>query len=110
MRNKYLRSTIIVMIQLILPLFGFLLFASQLLDHPQLINQLALDLKSHQSLFFIMRILFYMAFYFIWPVLINHQLAQKQLSVEPWQKQTAISARWYLLAMMLFFEILNYWR
>ena len=107
MLNKYLRSTIIVMIQGILPLLAIIILTLQLVIHVETFQQTELFLQTHRWSFFIGHSLFYLMFYFLWPVLVNRVLARQQLSIDFIHKQTAISARWYLLAIMAFFEVLN---
>ena len=107
MRNNYLRSTIIVMIQVILPLFVVIILASQLVVHAEILQHTAHFLQAHRWSFFIGHALFYLVFYFLWPVIVNNIMARQQVTIDSRQTQIAISARWYLLAIMAFCEILN---
>jgi hypothetical protein len=110
MLNKTIRSTIIVTIQFIVPAALLLIFAPQLLNHTHQLNQARAFFNTHQLQFLLAHISFYLALFWIWPLLIK--LISTRLNSKPdtTQINTAIKARWYLIAAMAFLELLAGWK
>ena len=109
MPNKYLRSTIIVTIQCIVPAMLLFLIAPQLIHHSGELNQVQIFFKAHQGMLFIAHNLFYLSLFFLWPQVINLTVSRKNHAPDTNQIKIALSARWYLLAAMAFFELLIFW-
>lgn len=110
MLNKTIRSTIIVMIQFIVPATLLLIITPKLLNHTHQLNH-ALDFfNKHQLQFLLAHCTFYLALFWLWPQLIK--LATTRLNREPnaAQIKSAISARWYLITTMALFELLTWWK
>ncbi|GAN26127.1 hypothetical protein Lsai_3048 [Legionella sainthelensi] len=105
MIKHYIRSSIIVLIQAILPIIGLLIIA------PWIINTNLLTRWQHtfaniQPLFLGLHGLLYLVLILLWPRLImriNDQLTSEQLT-------TALKIRWYLLAIFLFIDAMMIWR
>ncbi|MCE0722770.1 hypothetical protein [Legionella resiliens] len=107
MIKYYIRSSIIVLIQAILPIIGLLMIV------PWVINTNLLIRWQHtfsniQPLFLGLHGLLYLALILLWPKLvariqINNQLTSEQLNI-------ALKARWYLLGIFLFIDAMMIWR
>ncbi|WP_019215207.1 hypothetical protein [Legionella tunisiensis] len=107
MIKHYIRSSIIVLIQAILPIIGLLMIA------PWIINTNILTRWQHtfaniQPLFLGLHGLLYLALILLWPKLVTRIQINNQLSSE--QLKTALKVRWYLLAIFLFIDALMIWR
>jgi hypothetical protein len=110
MLNKYIRSTIIVMIQIILPVVTILLLAPLLLQFNNEINQANHYLLTHKTGFLLTHIIFYLALFWLWPKIIYFYAKRNNHKTTPEQIQTALKAKWYLLTAMAFFELMLWWR
>jgi len=110
MLNKTIRSTIIVTIQFIIPAALLLIFAPQLLNHTQQLNQARAFFNTHQLQFLLTHCCFYLALFWIWPQLVKLAITRSGSEPEVTQIKTAITARWYLIAVMAFFELLTFWK
>lgn len=110
MLNKTIRSTIIVTIQFILPAILLLILAPNLLNHTHQLHHARDFFNKNQIHFLMAHCSFYLALFWIWPRLIK--LITTRLNSEPDAEQikTAISARWYLITIMAFFELLAWWK
>ncbi|HAT1868167.1 TPA: hypothetical protein JAZ42_02830 [Legionella pneumophila] len=107
MIKHYIRSSIIVLIQTILPIIGLLMIT------PWVINTNLLTRWQHtfaniQPLFLGLHGLIYLALILLWPKLVTRIQLNNQLTSE--QLNTALKARWYLLAIFLFIDALMIWR
>ncbi|MHA3183318.1 hypothetical protein ACX1EY_14205 [Legionella pneumophila] len=110
MLNKTVRTTIIVITKYILPIVLLLLLAPQLVQFSPQLTQANQFFHLHQGAFFFLHCLLYLALYWLWPRIIHvlvsrspHEIAQEQIN-------SALSAKWYLLAALVFFELLFWWR
>ena len=110
MLNKYIRLTIIVMIQIILPVMTILLLAPQLLKFNNELNQASHFLLTHRAGFLITHIIFYLALFWLWPKIIYSYVKRTNHETSPEQIQSALKAKWYLLSAMAFFELMVWWR
>ena len=110
MLNKTIRSTIIVTIQFIVPATLLLIFAPQLLNHTHQLNQARAFFNTHQLHFFLAHCSFYLALFALWPLLINLIMTRMNSAPDKTQIKSAIQARWYLIAVMAFFELLTWWK
>lgn len=106
MLKKYTRSTIIVLIQGIVPVVLLLIFAPLLIQFHDGFNQVQQFFQSHKIGFLITHITLYLVFLYLWPRII------KRLTIESTeeQMQSALKAKWYLLAVMAFFDLIVWWR
>ncbi|HAT9135666.1 TPA: hypothetical protein ACPYPV_000967 [Legionella pneumophila] len=106
MKKNYIRSTIIVLIQAILPIIALLIIT------PWLINSQALDhlqdhLKANQPWFLIWHGLFYLGLFFIWPILMRKISQQHQLTKGQIKKIS--QSRWYLIITFILIDMLMLW-
>ena len=110
MLNKYLRSTIIVTVQAILPVALLLLLPPLLLQFNNEFNQANHFLLSHKMGFLIVHILLYIDLIYAWPIIINWYIKRQTHEINTEQFQSALRIKWYLLGAMAFFELLVWWR
>lgn len=110
MLNKCVRKTIIAITKYILPVVLLLLLAPQLVQFSPQLTQTNQFFHLHQNAFLLVHSLFYLALYWLWPriihVLVNrgsHEITQEQIN-------SGLKAKWYLLAALVFFEVLVWWR
>lgn len=102
MIKNYIRSAIIVLTQTLLPIIVLVIAA------PWFINSNVLQLwqrslASNQSWFLFFHGLFYLGLIFLWPKLIIRLQAQNKIGTE--QLNLALKARWYLLSIFLFVDM-----
>lgn len=109
MLNKTFRSTIIVTIQFIVPAMLLLIFAPQLLNHTHQLKAIHAFFNTHQLHFFLAHCCFYLALFALWPPLVNLIVTRINSASDIIQIKSAIQARWYLIAVMAFFELLIWW-
>lgn len=110
MLKKTIRSTIIVTIQFIVPTALILIFAPQLLNHAHQLNQVRAFFNTHQLQFLLAHICFYLVLFWLWTWLIKLSTTRLNSRPDEAQIKTAISARWYLITTMAFFELLTGWK
>jgi hypothetical protein len=110
MLKKYIRSTIIVMIQLIVPVALLLILAPQLFQFHNGFNQANHFFLIHKTGFLITHIFVYLALFWLWPRIIRSYIKKSYSEITKEQIKVALSAKWYLLAAMAFFELLVWWR
>jgi hypothetical protein len=110
MLNKTIRSTIIVTIQFIVPAALLLILAPQFLNHTHQLNHARDFINKHQLEFLLAHCSFYMALFWMWPMLIKIITARLNSAPDTTQIKTANFARWYLIAAMSFFELLTWWK
>lgn len=108
MLKNYLHSTIIVLIQAILPIFAILLIMPWLFNHSSSLMQLQQQLTTMKPWFLIFHGLFYLAFVLLWPKIIHRFQQQTELNSN--QLNIAKNARWYLLATFILIDLLMLWR
>ncbi|CZG39084.1 TPA: hypothetical protein JBA21_03625 [Legionella pneumophila] len=107
MIKHYIRSSIIVLIQTILPILGLLTIAPWFIN-ANLLTRLQDTFANIQPLFLGLHGLLYLALILLWPKLVTRIQVNNQLKSE--QLNTALKARWYLLAIFLFIDALMIWR
>lgn len=110
MLSKYVRSTIIVLIQVILPVGLVLILAPHLLQSQNGFNQAQHFFIIHKIGFLITHISLYIALFWLWPRIIYIYIKQINNESTPEQIQSALKAKWYLLITMAFFELMVWWR
>ncbi|KTD20018.1 hypothetical protein [Legionella israelensis] len=106
MKKNYIRSSIIVLIQTILPIIALLIITPWFINS-QTFNYLQDYLKANQPWFLIWHGLFYLGLFFIWPILIkkisqHHQLTGSQL-------KKISQSRWYLIITFILIDVLMLW-
>lgn len=109
MPNKYLRTTIIVTAQCIVPAILLFIIAPALMNHSGQFNQAQTFFKVHQTILLTVHGLFYLSLCLLWPRFINLVVSRQHHQTDAHQINIALSARWYLLAAMVFFELLMFW-
>lgn len=109
MQNKYLRSTIIVTVQCILPALLLFIIAPLLINHTAGLIQLQRYIQDHQIALLLTHGLFYLTTFCIWPHFIKRIISRQNDCPDTTRIKIATSARWYLVAAIVFFECLVYW-
>lgn len=107
MRNNFVRSTIIIMIQIIVPVLLVLTLIPTLLSHTEQLHKIQQFFETWQSGFLFIHGLFYLILFLLWPRIVR-QMASNELDEH--QLKTALSARWYLVTSLILIEILIMWR
>ena len=103
MIKHYIRSSIIVLIQTVLPMIALLAIAPWFINS-NLLTRWQSTFTTIQPLFLALHGVLYLALILLWPKLISHLQNQHQLTAE--QLRTALNARWYLLAIFVFIDAL----
>lgn len=110
MLNKTIRTTIIAITKYILPVVLLLLLAPQLVQFSPQLTQANQFFHLHQVAFLFLHCLLYLALYWLWPRFIHVLVNRSAHEVAPEQINSALKAKWYLLAALVFFEVLVWWR
>lgn len=105
MIKHYIRSSIIVLIQTVLPIIALLAIAPWFINS-NLLGRWQSTFTTIQPLFLVLHGVLYLALVLLWPRLISRLKNQHQLTKE--QLNTALKARWYLLAIFVFIDILMF--
>ncbi|HAT1845517.1 hypothetical protein [Legionella pneumophila] len=103
MIKHYIRSSIIVLIQTLLPIVALLALAPWFING-NLLTRWQSTFATIQPLFLGLHGVFYLALILLWPRLISRLQNQHQLAPE--QLNTALKARWYLLGIFVFIDAL----
>ncbi|HHT9843853.1 TPA: hypothetical protein ACT9I4_001970 [Legionella pneumophila] len=106
MKKNYIRSSIIVLIQTILPIIALLIITPWLINS-QSFNYLQDYLKANQAWFLIWHGLFYLMLFFSWPILTNKITLQHQLNANLIKKVS--QSRWYLIIIFILIDMLMLW-
>ncbi|WP_115704661.1 hypothetical protein [Legionella sainthelensi] len=104
MIKNYIRSTIIVLVQILLPIMGLFVLAP-LFINTKVINHLQQPV--FHPWFIVLHGLFYLSLILLWPKLVQRFHKQNPINTE--QLKTALKTRWYLLAIFLFIDALMLW-
>lgn len=107
MLKKYIRSTIIVIMQSILPILALFIITPLLLQSNAL-NNVHKSLDGLNTWFLIFHGLFYFFLVLLWPKVVLRYRAQNHLNAE--QIKIALNIRWYLLGIFLLIDSLVLWR
>ena len=110
MLNKYVRTTIIAITKYILPVVLLLLLAPQLVQFSPLLTQANQFFHLNQVAFLLLHGLLYLALNWVWPRIIHALVNRSPHEITQEQINSALKAKWYLLAALVFFEILVWWR
>lgn len=110
MFNRYTRLIIINLIKMIIPVSMLFLIAPQLVHINKTLNEIQIFLSAHQIIFLISHLLFYVVVYLLWPKIVQVFLFRKKHTLAPAQIHLVLSARLYLLGILLFIELLIWWR
>ncbi|HHX8757270.1 hypothetical protein ACF0MN_11685 [Legionella pneumophila] len=103
MIRHYIRSFIIVLIQTVLPIITLLAIAPWFING-NLLTRWQSTFATIQPLFLGLHGVFYLALILLWPRLISRLQNQHQLAPE--KLNTALKARWYLLGIFVFIDVL----
>ncbi|HAT9450108.1 TPA: hypothetical protein JBC47_03400 [Legionella pneumophila subsp. pneumophila] len=103
MIKHYIRSSIIVLIQTLLPIVALLALAPWFING-NILTRWQSTFATIQPLFLGLHGVFYLALILLWPRLISRLQNQHQLAPE--QLNTALKARWYLLGIFVFIDVL----
>lgn len=106
MKKSLIRSSIIVLVQTILPIIVLLIITPWLFKS-NTFNHMQDYLKANQAWFFIWHILFYVTLFFSWPILIGKINQQRQLTINQIKKIS--QSRWYLIATFILIDTLMLW-
>lgn len=110
MLNKYTRTTIIAITKYILPVVLLFLLTPQLVQFSPQLTQVNQFFHLHQAAFLILHSFFYLALYWLWPRIIHALVIRSSHEITEEQLHVALNAKWYLLAGLVFFEVLVWWR
>ncbi|HAT8742760.1 TPA: hypothetical protein ACG3NF_002767 [Legionella pneumophila] len=103
MIKQYIRSSIIVLIQTVLPIIALLAIAPWFINS-NLLARWQSTFTTIQPFFIGLHGVLYLALVLLWPRLISLIQNQHQLTTE--HLNTALKARWYLLAIFVFIDAL----
>lgn len=106
MKKKYIRSSIIVLLQIVLPIIALLIVTPWLINS-QAFNHLQDYLNANQPWFLIWHGLFYLMLFFSWPILLNKITQKHQLSNGQLKKISQF--RWYLIITFILIDFLMLW-
>ncbi|VEB35429.1 Uncharacterised protein [Legionella sainthelensi] len=101
MIKNYIRLTIIVLVQILLPIMVLLVLAP-LFINTKVINHLQQPV--FHPWFIVLHGLLYLSLILLWPKLVQRLHKQNPINTE--QLKTALKARWYLLTIFLFIDTL----
>ncbi|HAT4455351.1 TPA: hypothetical protein RGI28_001940 [Legionella pneumophila] len=110
MLNKRIHKSIIGISKILLPVMLLLLLAPQLIRFNLELSMTNRFFQTHQMSFLIIHGLFYLALYWCWPRLITVLINRYKHEINESQIKLALQARGYLLATLVFFELLIWWR
>lgn len=110
MLNKRIHKSIIGISKAILPIVLLLFLAPQLIRFNSQLNTANHFFQTHQIHFLTLHGLFYLAIYCCWPKLVMVTVNHLQHEIEDAQIKLALQARYYLLAALVFIELLVCWR
>ncbi|WP_419420694.1 hypothetical protein ACNVED_05180 [Legionella sp. D16C41] len=106
----YLCSTIIVLIKFLIPAFLLFLLIPQVLQLSKPLQEAQHFLQIHHVHFLISHLLFYLLLYLLWPQFIQIIINRKNYEVTSDQLKLALRSRWSLLVVLIFTEIIFWWR
>lgn len=109
MLNKTIHTTIIVITKYILPVVLLFLLAPQLVQWSPQLTQVNQFFHVHQVAFLLLHSLFYFALYWLWPRMIYVLVDRTAHDITQEQINSALTAKWYLLTALVFFEVLVSW-
>ncbi|EHL30503.1 hypothetical protein [Legionella drancourtii] len=107
MLKKFLKPTIIVVVQLILLLILIAVISPLLLKNANSLNQLGQLIRSFKGYFLFMHGLFYASLYFLWPYLVQTILRKQVVLPTEAQLAQALKGRIYLVGILVLLELLN---
>ncbi|EHL32587.1 hypothetical protein [Legionella drancourtii] len=110
MSNKHISRFIIGISKTVLPVVLILLLAPQFIRFSSELNSASHFFQAHQIKFLIIHSFFYLALYCCWPRLITVLSNRCHHEINDSQIKLALQARNYLLAALIFFELLVWWR
>lgn len=103
MLKNYLRSTIIVLLQAILPIIALIMVTPWLLNQSNILKGWYVFFYQNQLVCLMTHFLFYILLIGLWPKLVSmlksEETNQQQLNI-------AMQAHWYFVGIFIFFEII----
>ncbi|HAT9314919.1 TPA: hypothetical protein JBB95_03315 [Legionella pneumophila subsp. pneumophila] len=106
MIKNYIRSSIIVLFQSILPIMALLIAAPWIINS-NLLSDWKFTFTTINPLFLGIHGLLYLSLILMWPKLITRLQTQHPLTPE--KLSIATKSRWYLLAIFVFIDALMIW-
>ena len=103
MKKNYIRTSIIVLTQAILPIMTIFMITPWLLNQSPKLKAWQEFFNQNQSIFLIAHIVFYIALVGLWPKLVS-RLKSEEANQQ--QIHLAMQVRWYFVAIFMFFEII----
>lgn len=110
MLKAYLHSTIIAIIQVILPMAAFVLLTPYFLNKADNLHKLQIFLSNWRFTFLMIHVFFCCGFIYAWPSVIKRLFRQQKISLDNQTYQKVLSVRWYLISVFMLLEILMLWR
>lgn len=107
MIKDHIRSSIIVLVQAILPIIALLALAPWFINK-NLLNHWKYTFANIQPSFLFLHGLLYLSLILLWPKLVTRLQIQNELAPE--QLKTVLKVRWYLLGIFLLIDSLMIWR
>lgn len=103
MKKNYLRSSIIVLTQTILPIVAILIASPWLINQSTRLIDWQIFFNQNHSIFLVAHIVFYIALIGLWPKLVS---TLKSDETNQQQLRLALQARWYLVTLFMCIEFL----
>lgn len=110
MLKKYLSSSIIVLIQFVALGAIVASITPLLLHNSHLLKQISAFFNHYQTLFLLSHSLFYLTFYVSWPKIVKVMAKSQSTISNEDQINKATQTRFYLLAIFLPIELINFLR
>lgn len=107
MLKKYIKSFIIVLIQFIPPAILVVLIAQFLIQHPETAAHVRHFFIHFKGAFLLSHVVFYIGLFFLWPKVVLLISKRQNLEPTPEQLSKANQIRLYLIAILIFIELLN---
>ena len=103
MLKNYLRSTIIVLLQAILPIIALIMATPWLINQSTRLKDWQGFFTQNQLVFLMAHFVFYILLVVLWPKLVS-MLKSEETNQQ--QYHLAMQARWYFAAIFMFFELI----
>ena len=110
MLKKYLKSSIIVLIQIAVLAVLAALLVPLLLSNTDSFNHSRTFFAHYKFVFLFIHGAFYLALYFLWPLWVRLLVNRNPNKVSLTQIEKALNARTYLVGALLTFELLHFLR
>lgn len=101
MKKSFIRSSIIVLIQAILPIIVLLIVSPWLINQSTSLKSWQAFFNQNHAFFLLAHIVFYIMLIWLWPKLV-YTLQTERTNQQ--QLHLAMQARWYLVTIFMFIE------